>query len=219
MRASSIIRVEPIERLILAVRGHKVILDRDLAVLYGVTTGNLNKAVGRNLERFPDDFMFRLTADECRNLMFQSGRSSWGGNRKPPRAFTEEGVAMLSSVLHSARAAKVNIGIMRAFVRLRRLLRQNTEFARKLAALEQKYDAQFRVVFEAIRALMDPPARPKRRIGFLAEKHDAVETTATHGPAAPTVSPNSRTPASRRVAASNSNNAIPRPARVPPDSA
>ncbi len=150
-------------------RGHKVILDRDLATLYGVTTGNLNKAVDRNGERFPQDFMLQLTKEEFRNLKFQFGTSSWGGTRKRPRAFTEQGVAMLSGVLRSARAVQVNIEIMRAFVRLRLLLQANSDLARKLAALEQKYDAQFRVVFDAIRELMAAPPKPTPRIGFRAE--------------------------------------------------
>ena len=159
-------QVERIERVILVLRGHKVILDKDLAALYGVTTGNLNKAVARNIDRFPDDFMFQLSPDEMENLIFHSGTSSWGGTRKPPRAFTEQGVAMLSSVLNSSRAIAVNIEIMRAFVRLRQMLQQNADLARKLAPLERKYDAQFRAVFDAIRELMKPPEKPRRRIGF-----------------------------------------------------
>jgi hypothetical protein len=157
---------ERIERAILVLRGQRVMLDRDLAGLYRVTTGNLNKAVNRNIERFPADFMVVLTEAEFSNLMFHSGRSRWGGTRKPPRAFSEQGVAMLSSVLHSPRAVQVNIEIMRAFVRLRQLLQGHADLARKLAELERRYDGQFRVVFEAIRELMDPPARPARRIGF-----------------------------------------------------
>ncbi len=157
---------EKIEKSILLVRRQKVMLDRDLAALYGVTTGNLNKAVDRNLDRFPDDFMFRLSIEETRNLIFQFGISRWGGTRKAPRAFTEQGVAMLSGVLRSKRAAKVNVEIMRAFVRLRRLLATHAELAAKLDALEKKCDAQFKVVFDAIRQLMAPPDSPKRKIGF-----------------------------------------------------
>ena len=145
-----------------------MILDAHLAALYGVTTSNLNKAVSRNLARFPIDFMLQLSVEEYRNLKFQSGTSSWGGTRKPPRAFTEQGVAMMSSVLRSARAVQVNIEIMRAFVRLRQMLGANVELAKKLDALEKKYDAQFRVVFDAIRELMTPPAKPAKRIGFRA---------------------------------------------------
>ncbi len=153
----AVLPAERIERRILLFRGQKVMLDQDLAELYGVTTGNLNKAVGRNAGRFPDDFMFQLTPGELANLRFQSGRASWGGRRTPPYAFTEQGVAMLSSVLHSERAIQVNVAIMRAFVRLRELLSSHADLRRKLEALEQKYDAQFRVVFDAIRELMEPP--------------------------------------------------------------
>ena len=141
-------------------------IDKDLAELYGVTTGNLNKAVSRNIDRFPDDFMFQLTDDEFENLKFHFGISSWGGTRKRPRAFTEQGVAMLSSVLRSKRAVLVNIEIMRAFVRLRQLLSSHAELARKLDALEKKYDKQFKAVFDAIRELMKPPEPKRRRIGF-----------------------------------------------------
>jgi len=138
--------------------------------LYGVMTKALNKAVSRNLDRFPDDFMFSLTREEFRNLMFQNGTSSWGGRRKLPRAFTEQGVAMLSSVLRSQRAVHVNIEIMRAFVRLRQILASHAGLAKRLDELEHKYDAQFRVVFDAIRELMAPPPEPPRkRIGFHGE--------------------------------------------------
>jgi hypothetical protein len=166
MAKSDPVTIERVERLVIVVRGHQVILDKDLAALYGVTTGNLNKAVSRNAERFPQDFMLQLTPEELSDLKFHFGTSSWGGTRKPPRAFTEQGVAMLSSVLRSPRAVQVNIEIMRAFVRLRQMLQQNAELARKLAALERKYDGQFRMVFDAIRELMDPPAKTRRRIGF-----------------------------------------------------
>jgi len=162
----SIIPIERIERVILLVRDHKVILDKDLAVLYGVSTGNLNKAVTRNIDRFPDDFMIQLTEEEFKNLKFHFGTSSWGGTRKLPRAFTEQGVAMLSSVLQSPRAVQVNIEIMRAFVRLRQMLASNAELARKFDALEKKYDAQFKIVFDAIRQLMAPPEKPRKKIGF-----------------------------------------------------
>jgi phage regulator Rha-like protein len=164
---------ERIERSILLIRGHKVILDADLAALYGVETKQLIRAVKRNLPRFPDDFMFQLKEEEFENLRFHFGTSSqWGGRRYPPYAFTEQGVAMLSSVLRSKRAIQVNIEIMRAFVRLRRILASHAELARKLDALEKKYDAQFKVVFDAIRQLMAPPqpASSKKRIGFLVEE-------------------------------------------------
>jgi hypothetical protein len=163
-----------IEGAILVLRGHRVILDKDLSALYGVTTGNLNRAVNRNIERFPDDFMLRLTEEEFSDLKFHFGTSSWGGTRKLPRAFTEQGVAMLSSVLRSARAVQVNIEIMRAFVRLRQMLQTNAELARKLAALEAKYDAQFKVVFDAIRELMATPRPQRRSIGFRVEEAGPV---------------------------------------------
>jgi hypothetical protein len=164
----SAITAQGIEHMILILRGQRVILDRDLAALYCVTTTNLNKAVTRNLRRFPADFMLRLTLEELRVLKFQSGTSSWGGTRKPPKAFTEQGVAMLSSVLRSTRAADVNIEIMRAFVRLREMLQANADLARRLASLERRYDGQFRVVFDALRELMTPSKKTTRRIGFRA---------------------------------------------------
>ena len=159
-------RVERIERAILMIRGQKVMLDSDLAELYGVETGALNRAVKRNRGRFPSDFMFQLTKEEVENLRCQIGISSYGGRRSYPYAFTEQGVAMLSSVLHSKRAVRVNVEIMRTFVRLRHWLLTHEDLARKLEALEKKYDTQFRGVFEAIRQLMIPPDSPRKRIGF-----------------------------------------------------
>ena len=173
---------ERIERSILLIRGHKVILDADLAALYGVETKQLIQAVKRNLPRFPDDFMFQLNEEEFENLRFHFGTSSqWGGRRYPPYAFTEQGVAMLSSVLHSRRAIQVNIEIMRTFVRLRRMLASHADLARKLDSLEKKYDTQFKVVFDAIRQLMVPPEQksPKRRIGFLVEEPKVPYITKT----------------------------------------
>jgi len=160
---TSLIPAERIERAILFLRGEKVMLDSDLAALYGVATGNLNKAVARNRERFPADFIFQLSSDEAESLRFQFGISNQrGGRRYLPYAFTEQGVAMLSSVLRSPRAVKVNIEIMRAFVRLRQLLSTHADLARKLADLEKKYDKQFAIVFDAIRKLMEPtPVQPK----------------------------------------------------------
>lgn len=156
-----------IERSILLLREHKIMLDADLADLYGVPTKALVQAVKRNLDRFPDDFMFQLTREEFNDLRSQAVTSRWGGRRYPPYAFTEQGVAMLSSVLRSQRAVAVNIEIMRAFVRLRRMLASHEDLARKLADLERKYDHQFKVVFDAIRQLMAPPSDPpKRSIGF-----------------------------------------------------
>jgi ORF6N domain len=157
---------ERIERVILALRGHKIVRDADLAELYEVETRELVRAVKRNLERFPVDFMFQLSKAEFQILRSHFGTSrSWGGRRYRPYAFTEQGVAMLSGLLRSPRAVKVNIAIMRAFVRLRRMLQANANLAQKLAALERKYDGQFRVVFSALQELT-PPRRSKRRIGF-----------------------------------------------------
>jgi hypothetical protein len=164
-----VIPIERIARAILVIRREKVMLDSDLAALYGVTTGNLNKAVKRNTERFPTDFMFQLDAEEVANLKFQFGISSWGGRRRRPYAFTEQGVAMLSSVLNSERAVKVNIAIMRAFVKLRETLDTNRELARKFAQLERrigKHDEEIAAILKAIRQLMPPPEKPRREIGF-----------------------------------------------------
>ena len=166
MTEKSLIHVAKIESLMLRIREQNVILDKDLAALYGVTTFNLNKAVTRNIERFPDDFMFRLTRKEFNDLKFHFGGASWGGTRKLPRAFTEHGVAVLSGVLRSPRAIQVNIQIMRTFVKLRQIISTHKELQRQLDTLERKYDKEFRVVFEAIRQLMEPPQSKRRRIGF-----------------------------------------------------
>jgi ORF6N domain len=162
------ISAERIEQAIMLLRGHKVILDADLAVLYGVATRVLVQAVQRNRARFPDDFMFQLSEDEFVHLRSQAviSKPGRGGRRYPPYAFTEQGVAMLSSVLRSEKAVQVNIEIMRAFVRLRAMLASHTELSRRLDELEQKYDTQFKAVFDAIRQLMAPPSRPQRSIGF-----------------------------------------------------
>ena len=145
-----------------------VILDAEIAALYAIETKNLVKAVKRNLERFPVDFMFQLTPEEVGRLRFQIGTSNTrGGRRYLPYAFTEQGVAMLSGVLRSEQAVKVNVEIMRAFVRLRRMVSEQAELARKLDALEERYDEQFKVVFDALRELMAPPGEiEERRIGF-----------------------------------------------------
>lgn len=156
---------------IIVIREHTVLIDKDLAELYGVTTGNLNKAVSRNLNRFPQDFMFQLTEAEFTDLKFHFGTSSWGGTRKLPRAFTEQGVAMLSSVLRSERAIHVNIEIMRAFVQMRQMLDSDRELSRKLASLERKYDLKFKIVFDAIRELMTPvKSNKKHPVGFALPK-------------------------------------------------
>ena len=163
-----LLSAERIENLILLLRGYKVILDTDLADLYQVEVKQLKRQVRRNSDRFPGDFMFELSKEEHVSLRRQFGTLKRGEHSKYlPYAFTEQGVAMLSSVLNSKRAVHVNIEIMRAFVQLRQLLASNTQLARKLEALEKKYDAQFKVVFDAIRQLMTPPEPKTRRIGFL----------------------------------------------------
>ena len=155
-----------IESAIHLIRNEKVILDHDLAALYGTPTKALIQAVKRNIDRFPSDFMFQLSEHEFANLRSQIVTSSWGGRRTPRYAFTEQGVAMLSSVLRGKCAVAVNVEIMRTFVRLRRLLSQE-EIARKLLTLERRYDRQFKIVFDAIREIMSPELPPKRRrIGF-----------------------------------------------------
>lgn len=163
--------VEVIERRIYLIRGKKVMIDSDLAELYGVPTFRLNEAVKRNRRRFPEDFMFQLTKEETESLTSQiaMSKAGRGGRRTRPYVFTEQGVAMLSSVLNSERAIEVNIAIMRAFVKLREMLESNEELNRKFAALERKlatHDKYFRVVFEELRKLIAAPEKPRRRIGF-----------------------------------------------------
>ena len=159
---------ERIEQRILLIRGEKVLLDSDLAKLYDVETKTINKAVRRNPERFPQDFVFQLTFQEVNNLRFHFGTSSFhGGRRYLPYVFTEQGVAMLSGVLQSPRATLANVAIMRTFVKLRKMIVSHKELAEKLTQLEKRYDHQFKMVFDAIRELMAPPPVPsKRRIGF-----------------------------------------------------
>jgi len=172
-KTEALVPLERIERAILRIRGHNVLLDADLAVLYGVETRVLVQAVKRDLDRFPEDFMFQLTREEFDILRSQSVTSShWGGRRYPPYAFTEQGVAMLSSVLRSKRAVQVNVEIMRAFVRLRRMLASHAGLQRRLNELEKKYDQKFRVVFDAIRKLMAPPKKERKQIGFQRERGD-----------------------------------------------
>jgi len=175
---TSLILAERIENSILLIREEKVIFDENLAFLYGVPTQVLIQAVKRNIDRFPSDFMFQLGKEEFASLRSQIGtsnrRSGRGSRRYPPYALTQEGVAMLSSVLNSLRAIQVNIEIMRTFVNLRKILSSHAELAHKLEALEKKYDPQFKVVFDAIRQLMAPKEAPKKRIGFqLKEKRAA----------------------------------------------
>jgi len=162
----ALVPAEVVDSIIVVVRGEKVILDRDIARLYEVETRTLMQAVKRNKERFPKDFMFQLTVKETAILRYQFGTSRWGGSRYRPYAFTEQGVAMLSGVLRSERAVQVNVEIMRTFVRLRRLTASREDLARKVEALEEKYDDQFRVVFDALRELMAAPEPSDRPIGF-----------------------------------------------------
>ena len=165
-----IVSAEQIALRIRLFRGQRVLLDSDSARLYGVTTGNSNKAVNRNRDRFPADFVFQLTAAEAQNLIFQIGRSKGrGGRRHLPYAFTEQGVAMLSSVLQSERAVRINIALMRAFVKLRKVIDTNRELARKFSELEQRIDKhgeELAAILEAIRQLMAPPEKSRREIGF-----------------------------------------------------
>jgi len=166
---STLVPVEIIEKRILVLRNQKVMLSTDLAELYGVEPRALIQAVKRNIKRFPDDFMLQLTQDEdkllrSQNVILKKGRGQH--TKYPAYAFTEQGIAMLSSVLNSDRAIAVNIEIMRAFVRLREMVASHKELAKKLEDLEKKYDAQFKVVFDAIHALLEPPKKPRRRIGF-----------------------------------------------------
>ena len=171
--SKSLVPVERIEKSILLIRGHKVMLDADLAELYDVETFNLNKAVKRNIERFPSRFMFQLNKEEFEDLKFQFGiSSSWGGRRRPPYAFTEQGVAMLSSVLRSKRAIQVNIQIMDAFVRMRQLIASHKGLLEKILAMEKKYDKNFRVVFRAIQLLAEEEEKPKHQIGFRTGEKD-----------------------------------------------
>lgn len=171
----AIVTLDQVERRIYSFRGQSVMMDSELAKLYGVTTSRMNEQVRRNIERFPDDFMFQLTREEFDNLISQFATSSsgnYGGRRKLPLVFTEQGVAMLSSVLNSDRAVQVNIAIMRAFVNMRRLAATSDEIRKKLAAIERKLgdnDEKFKQVFAAIRAMMAPEKQPKQ-IGYIQKK-------------------------------------------------
>jgi len=179
-KSESLVPVEIIQNKIYLVQGHKVMFDHDLAQLYGVMTKNLNKAVRRNLERFPADFAFTLTKEEFRNLRFQFGTSSWGGGRYPPFVFTEHGILMLSSVLNSQRAVQVNIQIMRTFTKLRELMITHKDLTRKIEGLERKFqdkfkehDQKFILVFNAIKDLLsDKEEKSKKRgpMGFIPPK-------------------------------------------------
>ena len=166
--STALILAGKIESKICFIRGKKVMLDGDLADLYGVETKALIQAVKRNLDRFPDDFMFRLSEEEYNFLrsQFVTSKKGRGGRRFMPYAFTEQGVAMLSSVLTSKRAVMVNIQIMRAFTKLRQMIESNQELREKIEEMEKKYDDQFKIVFEAIKRLIEPELKPKRKIGF-----------------------------------------------------
>src|SRR5271168_5220827 len=168
-KSTALIPADLISRNIYFLRDSRVMLDADLARLYGVTTANLNKAVNRNLVRFPEDFLFQVTKSEANSLIFQSGISKpagRGGSRHLPYAFTEQGVAMLSSVLRSERAVKVNIAIMRAFVRLREMLTSDQQLRRKIEEMEKRYDAKFQIVFTAIKRMLEAPTPRGDAIGF-----------------------------------------------------
>jgi hypothetical protein len=186
-KSSPSVALELIEQRIFLIRGHKVMLDSDLAVLYQVTTFNLSKAVKRNLSRFPEDFMFHLTQEEPRLLTFQSGISNKGrgGRRYLPYAFTEQGVTMLSSILRSNRAILVNIAIMRAFIRLRSILAAHKELARKVDSLEKHTQTQFKVVFELIEKYLKPKAFPSsktenRKLSLLrSERYNRIDLCRT----------------------------------------
>ncbi|MGB2622186.1 MAG: ORF6N domain-containing protein [Candidatus Acidiferrum sp.] len=173
---NAIVPTALISQKIFFVRGSRIMLDADLARLYGVATKNLNKAVKRNASRFPSDFMFQLSPKDLQSLRFQTGTSNpvRGGRRYAPYAFTEQGVAMLSSVLRSSRAVQVNVAIMRTFVSLREMLATHEELRRKIDAMEKRYDARFQAVFETIRQMLETPVRVKKAIGF----HARLESTA-----------------------------------------
>jgi len=174
---TTLIPVESIVNKIVLLRGEKVLMDRDLAELYGVETKQLKRAVRRNINRFPEDFMFQLTKEEYQLLRSQFGTLKRGVHSKyPPMAFTEQGVAMLSSALNSDRAIEVNIAIMRAFVQLRKMIDSHAELSRKLSDLERKlgdHDEHIQTIFEAIHQLMAPPDKPKKKIGFTIKEKQA----------------------------------------------
>ncbi len=164
---TKLIPQEVIQNKIFLLRGKKIMFDKDLAALYGVETEHLKRQVRRNMERFPGDFLLILSREEVINLIHHFGGSSWGGTRKPPFAFTEHGILMLSSVLNSKRAIRVNIQIMRTFTQLREMLANHKKLRQKIEDLEKKYDSQFQIVFRTIKELLEPPTpKPKGPIGF-----------------------------------------------------
>jgi len=169
MGTEIVISEESVINKIYLIRGQKVMLDRDLAELYGVTTGNLNKAVSRNLMRFPEDFMFELTKEEFENLKSQIETSNWGGIRKMPKVFTEQGVAMLSGVLHSDRAIMVNIQIMRAYTKMREMLLSHKDLLLKMEEMEKKVigqDEKMELIFNYLKQFIKEQETPRKRIGF-----------------------------------------------------
>jgi len=180
MENKSIIPIDLIERRILMIRGQKVMIDTDLADLYGVTTKRLKEQVRRNIDRFPRDFMFELSEKEKQEVVANCDHlTKLKFSSYLPHVFTEHGALMLANVLNNPRAVHVSLQIIRTFVRLRQLLASNEELARKLESLEKKYDAQFKVVFEAIRQLLQPPEKPKRQIGFKVEEQKINYTFST----------------------------------------
>ena len=170
--SDSIIPIERIEQRIFVIRGERVILDSDLAQIYGVETRVFNQAIRRNIGRFPEDFMFGLTTEEFESLMSQIviSKIGRGGRRKLPLVFTEHGALMAANVLNSPRAVEASVQVVRAFVRMRSMLASNAELSKKIESLEKKYDGQFKAVFDAIKKLMMPPDKPKGGIGFVAAK-------------------------------------------------
>ncbi len=168
---AKLVPIESIVSKIVFLRDEKVILDSDLAELYGVETKQLKRAVRRNINRFPEDFMFQLSKEEYQSLRSQFGTLKRGAHAKyPPMAFTEQGVAMLSSVLNSERAIEVNVAIIRAFIHLRKMVSTHKDLKKKIVAMERKYDEQFAIVFEAIKQLLEEDEKPKRKIGYVKER-------------------------------------------------
>ena len=172
MQEESMLPQERIVNRIFLIRGRKVMLDRDLAMLYGVETKTLKRAVKRNLDRFPSDFLFELSKDEAKNLRYHFGTSSWGGTRYESYAFTEQGVAMLSSILRSKKAIQVNIQIVRTFIKIRQMLSTNRDLRLKVENMERNYDQKFRIVFDAIKRMIASEEKPKRILGFVYRKED-----------------------------------------------
>jgi hypothetical protein len=179
---SEIVSIENISGLICIIRGKKVMLDQDLATLYGVETKRLKEQVRRNIERFPEDFMFELSKKEYENLRSQIATSSWGGARYAPMVFTEHGILMLSSVLKSNKAIQVNIQIMRAFIKMRQLVFENAELRKEIEKLKADVDGKFRIVFETLEQLLSVESKPPKKIGYLKEEQNEWGTPAEPAP-------------------------------------